>query len=176
MTTMAAHDYHKIGQAARVKDPIFFRLLEDFVKDCQETSITDTALINSYFFFFCQYKGVAPEEIRAVARRGSLELMSVRRQFIAVILKLYDQLYYEGVAQRMTDKLRKNISDCLNCNEIWVSNVAPSVKHELRNLKGYDNEVQIIIDAIQPHVEDDSMIVPEYYNSRSLNNQLSMFE
>lgn len=167
-------DFHKIGRNLLRKDPHFFRLLEDEVKECQEKSITNTSLISAYFHYFCEYKGLSPEEVRAIARRGGLELMTIRRLFIAVILKQYDQLYFEGIAGRMADKLRQSISDCLNCHEVWVSNVAPSVIHELRNLKGYVQEVQSIIDAIQPMVESGE-VIPEYGNTRNFNNQLAFF-
>jgi hypothetical protein len=66
----------------------------------------------------------------------------------------------------MADKLRKSISDCLNCHEVWVSNVAPSVKVELKRRKDYNSEVESIIEAIEPQIGD-AIEIPEYYNSRS---------
>lgn len=171
---MAAYDYHKIGRAVHTKDPIFFSKLNEFVKECQDNSITDTSLINDYFYYFCQFKTLPPDDVRHEVRRTGLQLISIRRLFIAVIIKQFDQLYLEDVAGRMADKLRKSISDCLNCHEVWVSNVAPSVKVELKKRKDYNSEVDEIIAAIEPQIGTAGEI-PEYYNTRSLNNQLSMF-
>jgi hypothetical protein len=172
----ATYDFHKIGRAVLSKDPIFFRKVNDFVKECQDNSIGDTTLINTYFFYFCQAKGLDAEDIRHDARRTVPHLISIRRLFIAVVIKQFDKLYLEDVAGRMADNLRKSISDCLNCHEVWVSNVAPSVKVELKKRKDYNAEIDSIIEAIEPKMGDVAEI-PEYYNSRSLNNgQLSMFE
>ena len=168
------HDYFKVGRAVQAKDPIFFRKLTDYIKECQDKSVKDTALINTYFHYFCLQQQIEAAHIRAVARRGGLELMNTRRLFIAVILKLYDQLYYEGVAGRMADKLRQRIADCLNCHEVWVSTVAPSVIHELRNLKGYQQEVQYIIEAIEPLVAEVGDNIPEYCQTKHSSNQLNL--
>lgn len=174
---LAAYDFHKIGRAVLSKDPIFFRQLDNFVRECQETSIGDTSLINTYFFYFCQVKELDPEDVRHEVRRTGLTLISIRRLFIAVIIKQFDKLYFEDVAGRMADKLRKSISDCLNCHEVWVSNVAPSVKVELKKLKDYNAEIDSIIEAIEPKVSEAGVDIPEYFNTRSLNNgQLSFFE
>jgi hypothetical protein len=171
---MAAYNYHLIGRAFCKEDPHFFRLLNSKVKECQDNSIGDTNLIKSYFHYFCQNQGLQPEDIRQETRRTVPHLIAIRRLFIAVIIKQFDKLYFEDYAGRMADKLRKSISDCLNCNEVWVSNVAPSVKVELKRRKDYNSEVESIIEAIEPQIGD-AIEIPEYYNSRSLNGQISMF-
>jgi hypothetical protein len=168
-------NYHLIGRAFSKEDPIFFGLLNKKVKECQDNSITDTSLIHTYFYFFCRIKELDPEDVRHEVRRSGLELISIRRLFMAVIIKQFDKLYFEGYAGRMADKLRKSLSDCMNCHEIWVSNVAPSVKVELKQRKGYNSEVDSLIEGIEPLIQG-AQDIPEYYNTRSLNNQLQLFE
>jgi hypothetical protein len=118
LMTATAFNYHLIGRAFCKEDPHFFNLLNSKVKECQDNSIGDVTLINSYFHYFCQYKGLHPEDVRQETRRTVPQLIAIRRLFIAVVIKQFDKLYFEDYAGRMADKLRKSISDCLNCHEV----------------------------------------------------------
>lgn len=170
----ASYNPQYIARAFKLEHPVAYRLVDDKIKELQESSIGDVTLINSYFHYFCQYKGLQPEDVRQETRRTVPHLIAIRRLFIAVVIKQFDKLYFEDYAGRMADKLRKSISDCLNCHEVWVSNVAPSVKVELKKRKDYNAEVEEIVEAIEPNIGIE-VGIPEYYNSRSLNGQISMF-
>lgn len=160
-------DFYRAGRALYKDNPAFFALLNKKVEQCQQQGVADVSLIKRYFYFFCIVHDKSPDLVRAIPVRSTEEQILTKRLFIALILKVYDPLYIAGYAGRMTDKLRRHISDCLNCHEVWVSNVAPSVKHELNNLKGYADTVQALLSGIEAMMQDENKEVPEFFNTRN---------
>lgn len=139
--------YQALGQMLIKKRP---EIAEELLTYCNRTGETDISRIPDFYKKFCEHLQINPLEY--IGKLPVEEKLKIRRLFIGVLLKIYNQQIFNLPHTAPVTRLgfAKELSDCLHLSQASISVLIPQVIFEEKTYEEFSLSIQYIVSKIIP--------------------------